>query len=656
MNKLKKIFGVLLIVLVLIAGTFLFIDVAQSESNSIKHYSAAISEYKKQHYEEAAKEFARVPIFSSIKSAARFREARCATLMGNNETAIRKYKKIISAHKKSSIAVLSMYNLGVMLYEQQDFSAEKYFKTIVKKYPDSQYANPSQYYLAQISLKKAKDASENKQERLISTAMQKLYEYLQKEPSGKFAKFALDSIINNNGIHSGYDKLIIAKAFYALGDYENSKIYMDETSKTENWKDWALLAAKLNDIESTKLYIEEGLNQNSEVLSSEDLYKIIDTYISLFPSKRDAINRLVGLYSNKNIKCNDYIKYLDCTMKTGSAKIACNAELYEAYPDGQFAADALANVFLAKFIDKKYSDADRFGKIHMKKFPNTKSAPMVSYLMGKISDKSKHRDAATAYYKHTMEKYPDSYYAYRAYLSMNKDTEIFDEDHMQEVAIVFPYKKSRENNLVIKLALLGDYDLVEEICKSDEFVQSWIAYKKGHFTRSCILAREAMEKLPVKPDFDDLRWRLVYPVHHWNLIEKYQYSNNPLVLLSIMKEESHFNPEAQSHVGAKGLMQMMPATEAELVNSYQIRVESDKIANDIKFGSVYLASLIHHLDGKILFGIAAYNGGIGSVSKWQISLKFTNIDEFVEQIPYPETNNYVKKIIRTYWMYANIYN
>ena len=165
-----------------------------------------------------------------------------------------------------------------------------------------------------------------------------------------------------------------------------------------------------------------------------------------------------------------------------------------------------------------------------------------------------------------------------------------------------------------------------------------------------------MEKLPVKPDYDDLRWRLVYPIHHWDVIEKYKYSNNPLVLLSIMKEESHFNPEAQSHVGAKGLMQMMPATETELINSYKIKVESDKTVNDIKFGSVYLASLIHNLDGKILFGIAAYNGGIGSVTKWQKSLKFTNIDEFVEQIPYPETNNYVKKIIRSYWMYSNIYN
>lgn len=642
---------------VAVSISILTIDLMQSESNGLKHYSKAIGFYKKQDYQNAQIEFARVPMLAGVKSAALFREARCATMLKNNEIAKRKYKKIISANKNSSIAVLSMYNLGVLLFEEQNISAEKYFKAIIKKYPSSQYAAPSQYYLGQIFLMKAENAAnDSKKDDLTSAAVQKFYNYLLAEPSGKFAQYALDSIVKLKAVHTGYDNLIVAKSFYALGDYTNSKIYMDKTSKEENWKDWALLANKLGEKENAKSYIETGLNNFSERVETEDLYKIIDVYISLFPKNSDGINRLSGLFGSKQIKAKDYISYLDCTLKSGSAKTACYTKLYENYPDGQFAADALANVFLSRFLEKQYSDVDRFGKIHMKRFPNAKSAPMVSFLMGKMSEKTKHRDAACAYYKHTMDKFPDSYYAYRAFLSLNRDIEIFDEDRISENAIVFPYKKSLENNLVIKLALLNDYDLVEEICKSDDFVQSWIAYKRGQLTRSCILAREAMEKLEVKPDYDDLRWRLVYPVHHWNTIEKYKYSNNPLVLLSIMKEESHFNPNAESHVGAKGLMQMMPATERELISSYHVQKEDDKIINDIKFGSIYLASLTHNLDGKVLFALAAYNGGIGSVKSWQKTLKFSNIDEFVEQIPYPETNNYVKKIIRSYWMYLNIYN
>ena len=636
--------------------TILIIDITRAESLGFKQYSTALAEYKKQNYQAAQEHFAKVPVFSSIKSAALFREARCFTLLKDNDNAKKKYNKIFMFHPRSSIAVLSLYNAGVLNFEEQNISAEKYFKKIVKKYPGSQYATPSQYYLAQINLLKAADSGEKRSEKLTNEAIQKLYNYLTNNPAGKFAKSAIDTLIQLDAINSEYDNLIIAKSYYEQGDYNNSKLYMDKTKREENWNDWAKLATKLGDKVKAKQYIEEGLNKSSEAVETSDLYQIIDTYLTFFPTQKEGLNRLNGLFKNKKIKCSDYIQYLDCNNKSGSAKTACYKSLYEQYPNGQFAAEALANVFLAKYLAKQYSDVDRFGKIHMKKFPEAKSAPMVSYFMGKMSDKTKHHEAANAYFKHTLAKYPDSYYAYRAYLSLNRDIELFDEDKLDAVTVVFPYKKSMEKNLVIKLALLGDYDLVEEICKSDDFVQSWIAYKKGQFTRSCILARDAMDKLPVKPDFDDLRWRLVYPIHYWDTITKYRYSNNPVILLSILKEESHFNPNAQSHAGAKGLMQMMPATERELIASYNIQKGKDPVVNDIKLGSIYFANLLYQLDNKALFALAAYNGGIGSVKSWQKSLKFNNIDEFVEQIPYPETNNYVKKIIRTYWMYSNIYN
>ena len=656
MEKIKNKALFILVFILCAVITVFIIDIARSESIGFKNYSTALDAYKKKDYTKAQESFAKVPLFSSVKSAALFREARCYTLLKDNENAKKKYNLIFLLHPRSSISVLSLYNTGVLDYESQNLRAEKYFKKIIKKYPASQYAAPSQYYLAQINLLKTADANDNKKIKLTEEAVQKLYNYLQSEPAGKFSKSAIDTIVQLNAVKSEYDNLIIAKSYYELGDYQNSKKFMDKTKREENWNDWAKLAFKLGDKAKVKQYIEEGLNKSSETIETNELYKIVDTYLTLFPTKKDGLNRLNGLFKNKDIKCSDYIQYLDCNTKTGAAETACYKSLYEKYPNGQFAADALANVFLTKYLEKKYSDVERFGKIHMKKFPTAKSAPMVSYFMGKMSDKTKHHEEANAYFKHTIAKYPDTYYAYRAYLSLNRDIELFDETNLDAVKIVFPYKKSMEKNLVIKLALLGDYDLVEEICKSDDFVQSWIAYKRGQYTRSCILARNAMDKLPVKPDFDDLRWRLVYPVHYWGTITKYRYTNNPVILLSILKEESHFDINAKSHAGAKGLMQMMPATESELIANYNIKKEKEQSINDIKLGSIYFANLMYQLDNKALFALAAYNGGLGSVRSWQKTLKFNNIDEFVEQIPYPETNNYVKKIIRSYWMYTNIYN
>ena len=56
-----------------------------------------------------------------------------------------------------------------------------------------------------------------------------------------------------------------------------------------------------------------------------------------------------------------------------------------------------------------------------------------------------------------------------------------------------------------------------------------------------------------------------------------------------------------------------------------------------------------------LSAVAGYNGGIGSVQRWKNTLSYSDTDEFVEQIPYDETRNYVKKVFRSYWNYVRIY-
>ena len=221
--------------------------------------------------------------------------------------------------------------------------------------------------------------------------------------------------------------------------------------------------------------------------------------------------------------------------------------------------------------------------------------------------------------------------------------------------VIFPYKKSLDNNLVVNLALLKDYDLVEELCKKDKFIQSWIAYEKGNYTVSTVMARNAMEELDTKPLYDDLRWRLAYPLHYYDIVYKVKGNNNPIVLESILKEESHFNPKARSYAGASGLMQLMPATYSEVIKNSNFPQNVDSVTANIAAGSLYYSGLKKSLLNRDLYAISAYNGGIGSVTGWFTKINYNDTDEFVEQIPYPETKNYVKKVLRTYWVYGNIY-
>ncbi len=653
MRRRKKYDFYIVVFLTLFTIGYFVYNHTSSESRGVDSYSAALEDYKASDYEKAYQEFGKVPSGSTLKSSALFRQARCATNMGKNELAIKKYNRIVKNGSKSSIAPISEYNMANLMFDSNDKDAKKHFKKIIKKYPTSDYAIASEYYLGMIEVSnppKSPKRLAKSQEKAINY----FKNYIEKAPDGRFALKSIEEIIKLDKSLSNYDNLLIAKGYYANGEFEKSKNFLNKTTLAESWSDFAKNEYKLGNKEKGNYYTELGLKQHAGNTAQEDVYEVIDNYVAAAATRTEGITKLVNLGVSSTGA--DYIAYLNCNeVVDSSVKEACFRSLYEKYPNGQFSADSLYNLFITKYMQKKYLDAQRLGFLHLKKFPNTKSSPAVTYFMGKIAYKLKHYESANNYYKQVLASYPDSYYAFRANYNLNKDDGMFPFLELNEKPVVFPYKKSLDNNLVVKLAYLKDYDLVEELCKHDKFIQSWIAYQKGNYTLSAYLARNGMEELNVKPSFEDLRWRLVYPMHYYDIVDKVKGDNNPIVLQSIIKEESHFNPFVKSAVGAVGLMQLMPATYNEVVTKHNLPTNLNVETANITAGSLYYSSLKKVLGNKDLYAITAYNGGIGSVTNWFSKLIYSDTDEFVEQIPYPETKNYVKKVLRTYWVYGNIY-
>lgn len=653
MRRRRKYDLYIVIFLALFTLGYFIYNHTSAESRGVDSYSAALEDYKASDYESAYQEFGKVPSGSSLKAPALFRQARCATNMGKKELAIKKYNRIVHMGSKSSIAPISQYNMANLMFEIQDKDAKKHFKKIIKKYPTSDYAIASEYYLGLLELSNP-PKSEKRLAKSKERALQHFKTYLEKAPDGRFSIKSIDEINKLNPKLTNYDNLLIAKSYYKNGEFEKSRALLNKTTLAESWSDFAKNEYKLGNKNKGKYYTELGLKKHAANTSTEDVYDVIDSYIASFPSRTEGISKLVNLGANSTGA--DYIAYLNCNEVVGSnVKEACFRTLYEKYPDGQFSADSLYNLFITKYLQKKYYDAQRLGFLHLKKFPNVKSSPAVTYFMGKIAFKLKHYESANSYYKQVINTYPDSYYAYRANYNLYKEDGVLPFLELNEKPVVFPYKKSLDKNLVVKLAYLKDYDLVEELCKKDKFIQSWIAYEKGNYTISAVLARNAMEELQIKPPFDDLRWRLIYPMHYYDIVDRVKGSNNPIILQSIIKEESHFNPFAASSAGAAGLMQLMPATYNEVVKKHNLPSNLNAETANITAGSLYYEGLKKVLGNKDLYAISAYNGGIGSVTNWFSKLIYNDTDEFVEQIPYPETKNYVKKVFRTYWVYGNVY-
>ncbi len=127
---------------------------------------------------------------------------------------------------------------------------------------------------------------------------------------------------------------------------------------------------------------------------------------------------------------------------------------------------------------------------------------------------------------------------------------------------------------------------------------------------------------------------------------------DPLIVLSLIRQESVFNPLARSPVGARGLMQLMPTTARRLKRS----VRDTHLVNpalNIELGTKYFKGLVKRYDGNLVYVLGAYNAGESRVERWK-NLYFDTDETIlknIEAIPFLETRNYVKLIFRNIFFY-----
>lgn len=156
--------------------------------------------------------------------------------------------------------------------------------------------------------------------------------------------------------------------------------------------------------------------------------------------------------------------------------------------------------------------------------------------------------------------------------------------------------------------------------------------------------------------------KIIYPKKYSEYVERYakEFNVDPLLIFSIIKAESNFKKEAISSSNAKGLMQLMDATAEEIANKIdEPIVEKESLLEpekNIMIGTKYYSDLLKKYNGNILLALAAYNAGIGNINNWIKTGIIKEDGSDIENIPYKETNMYVRKIINNYKMYQKIYN
>ncbi len=174
-----------------------------------------------------------------------------------------------------------------------------------------------------------------------------------------------------------------------------------------------------------------------------------------------------------------------------------------------------------------------------------------------------------------------------------------------------------------------------------------------HFDR---MLERPSERIP-----NDL-WLLAYPQGYWASItaSARKFGLDPFFVAAIIREESQFRAEALSPAGARGVMQVMPATGEWIARNAGIsgfeRSRLFEADMNISIGTWYLAHLMKKFGGNLMLVSAAYNAGPEPVLNWASkAAAAADPAAFVETIPYAETRRYVKKVMRNYTEYRRIY-
>ena len=154
--------------------------------------------------------------------------------------------------------------------------------------------------------------------------------------------------------------------------------------------------------------------------------------------------------------------------------------------------------------------------------------------------------------------------------------------------------------------------------------------------------------------------KVIFPLQHWDLIRQYATARNldPYLMAALVATESTFQADVRSGANAWGLMQIVPDTGRRYAATLGIRRFTTARLTDpevnVRIGMAYFSDLLTRF-GDVATALAAYNAGENRASRWRAERGAIDRDEFIDDLPFPETQSYVKRILGTAEDYRILY-
>jgi soluble lytic murein transglycosylase len=191
---------------------------------------------------------------------------------------------------------------------------------------------------------------------------------------------------------------------------------------------------------------------------------------------------------------------------------------------------------------------------------------------------------------------------------------------------------------------------------------AWAYHRKGELRRAITLMRRAYPQFLASggQELPTEILQVIFPLTYWDSIRKHSEARglDPYLIAALIAQESTFDPKVRSAANAWGLMQIVPATGRRLARTLSIRgFTTTKLTDaetNIRMGTLYFSQLARQFGGTY-YALASYNAGESRVVRWKSERPGLDEDEFIDDIPFPETQNYVKRILGTAEDYRRLY-
>lgn len=346
-------------------------------------------------------------------------------------------------------------------------------------------------------------------------------------------------------------------------------------------------------------------------------------------------------------------------------------EMLDRFPAGRFAERAAWKAGWWAYRQGRFDDAIRLFDKGASQFPRSDYRPSWLYWSGRAAQQAGDVETGIARLRLTATDYHNSYYGRLALKRLERErggnvTPTLQRQPQTSSAIPTAGRIATLLSIGLHREALNELQYAQRVWGDSPQLQATIALAHNRIgnVRAGINAMKRAYPQYLAAGGETLPTeilRVIFPVDYWPLLQKYSKQRNldPYLVAALVAQESNFDAGVRSHANAYGLMQVLPSTGRQYARKLGVRPFTTRhLTNpdiNVRLGTQIFADSIRKFGG-VHFALAAYNAGDSRVVAWQRERPGLPQDEFIDDIPFPETQNYVKRILGTAEDYRFLYS